>query len=160
MPTQTISSSSDILVQQVQTIASSVTILTAQPAETLAANMSIFPNVETKDIAATFELTVDGVSDKGSTISVTQTIPAVPTLLTATDLKTGDKIRVTYTGSGPFYNIYYKKTIAGIFTKANATPTTALTYDIGGLDVGIDYTLMVRTVNGLGVESSDSNTIP
>ena len=100
-------------------------------------------------------------SEKRSEIVVTQTTPTAPTLLTATDLEIGDSVRITWTGGGPFYNVYYRLTSGGPFIAARTTPLPSGTtqYDVGGLDFGIDYTFMVRGVNGLGTESANSNEV-
>ena len=88
-------------------------------------------------------------------IIVTQTTPVAPTLLTATDLLTGDKVRLVWSGGGPFYNVYFKKTADVTFIKANANvlPGSQTQYDVGGLDLNVSYDFQVTSINGAGVET-------
>ena len=65
-------------------------------------------------------------------IEVTQTVPAAPTLLTATDLAKGDTIRLVWSGSAQQYNVCYQVTTpAGPFIKSNGIPVTGTTFDLG-----------------------------
>lgn len=100
-------------------------------------------------------------TEKKAEIVVTQTAPTAPTLLTATDLKLGDSIRLVWSGGGPLYNVYYKKTSDSTFILAHPTPLAGATtqYDVGGLEVNVSYDFMLRGVNGLGTESANSNIL-
>ena len=142
-----------------QTVDTDTTILTGTFTKTLPAKSTIA--LKSKEILSKIVLTKTATTDDDGEIIVTQTTPTAPTLLTATDLKLGDKIRVVWSGSGPFYNVYYKLITDIPFTKANANPlpSSQTQYDIGGLTTNADYTLMIRAVNGVGIESVDSNTI-
>lgn len=94
-------------------------------------------------------------------IIVEQPTPIAPTLLTATDLKYGDKIRLVWSGGGPKYNVYYKKSIDAVYILSNATPLSGTTtqYDVGGLEVNVSYDFIVRGVNGEETESANSNVL-
>jgi len=145
--TQTITSDTDVVVEQTQTLNSSTEIVS-----------DIFHT----DFLSTVLLEKESSTDKHGSVVVTQTIPSAPTLSSATDLKIGDSVRLVWTGSGPFYNVYYKITGSlDSFTKANGfpLPSSQTQYDVGGLVLGTDYTFMVRGVNGAGTEGSDSNLI-
>src|SRR3990167_9773875 len=100
-------------------------------------------------------------SEKRTTSVVTQSAPTIPTAIFAVDQERGDVVRVTWTGGGVFYNVYYRLTSGGPFILANATPLASGTtqYDVGGLEFGTDYTFIVRGVNGLGTESANSNEV-
>jgi len=102
-----------------------------------------------------------GISEKLTQMMVTQPTPTAPTLLTATDLGQGDVIRIVWSGGVPFFNVYYRLTSGGPFVLANGTPilNTITQYDVGGLELGTDYTFIVRGINGLGIESGNSNEV-
>ena len=106
-------------------------------------------------------LNILSVKDDLSAIKVTQTTPAAPTLLTATDLLVGDTVRVVWSGTGPFYNVYYRPTLAGPYVKANGFPLpgSPTQYDVGGLTVGVSYTFKIHGVNGAGTEGPASNEL-
>jgi len=100
-----------------------------------------------------------GIVDEETHIIVDQPLPTAPVIATATDLKYGDTIRLVWAGGGPFFNVYYKKTIDITYIRANGTPLPGATtqYDVGGLEVNVAYNFIVRGVNGAGTESANSN---
>ena len=101
--------------------------------------------MKVKDLLAFLLVNKAESEDMEGDIIVTQTTPLAPTLLTATDLLTGDKIRLVWTGTGPFYNVYYKVTPAGPYILANGFPLggASTQYDVGGLDVNVNYTFKI-----------------
>jgi hypothetical protein len=100
-----------------------------------------------------------GTSDKISTDVVEQAVPTAPVLLSAIDLTLGDVIRLTWSGGGPFYNAYFKKSsdITFILANPDPLPNSSTQYDLGGLDIYIAYDFLLRGVNGQGDESANSN---
>lgn len=129
------------------------------PTQSISSDTEVWNLARSKDLVSKTVLTKPETSDKEGNILVTQTTPTAPTLLTAVDLGVGDKVRLTWSGSGPFYNIYFKPTLSGSFAKVNANPISGMTYDVGGLDLGVDYSFKVRGVNGSGTEGPDSNIL-
>lgn len=113
------------------------------------------------DFAAELVAERVGEVDEETEIISEQVTPTAPTLLTATDLKYGDKIRLVWSGGGPFYNVYYKKSVDAVYILSNATPLpgSSTQYDVGGLDVNVSYDFVVRGVNGVGTESANSNVL-
>ena len=160
MPIQTVQSDTTVLeLVGSQNIPASSTVLSSQPQKTIQSITTIALKI--KDLFSTLLLNKSSVSDKNNTVQVTQTVPTAPVLLTAIDLLIGDSVRLVWSGTGPRYNVYYKPTAGGPFTLANATPLpgSQTQYDVGGLVVNVNYTFMVRGVNGAGVESPNSNTL-
>jgi|GEM_PF-6760366 len=143
-----------------QTIDSESTILEVQPSQTVGSSTIV--SLKFLDLIGNVVAERVGAVDEEGNIEPEQTTPTAPTLLTATDLKLGDSVRLVWSGGGPFYNVYYK-IAASIdpFTLANANPLSGSStqYDVGGLTTGTLYTFMLRGVNGIGTESADSNTL-
>ncbi len=138
--TQTIDSDSSVAITQTQTIDSDVVI-----------DDGIFE----KDFVFGLDFTKASEDDFENNVVITQTTPVAPTLLTATDLLTGDKVRLVWSGGGPFYNVYFKKTADITFVKVNANvlPGSDTQYDVGGLDRDVSYDFQVTSINGAGVET-------
>lgn len=95
------------------------------------------------------------IDDREGNIIITQTTPVAPVLLTATDLLTGDKVRLVWSGGGPFYNVFFKKTADVTFIKANQAPLAGsqTQYDVGGLNRNTSYDFQVSSINGEGTET-------
>ena len=127
----------------------------AETTQTIDADTLIDDGIEEKDFSFGLEFTKPSIEDFEHNVIVTQTIPVAPTLLTATDLLTGDKVRLVWSGGGPFYNVYFKKTADITFIKANANvlPGSQTQYDVGGLDRDVSYDFQVTSINGAGVET-------
>ena len=138
--TQTIDSDSSVAITQTQTIDSDVVV-----------DDGIFE----KDFICGLDFTKASEDDFENNVVITQTTPVAPTLLTATDLLTGDKVRLVWSGGGPFYNVYFKKTADVTFIKVNANvlPGSNTQYDVGGLDRNVSYDFQVTSINGAGVET-------
>ena len=95
----------------------------------------------------------EAYTDFNMQFTVNQPTPTNPTNLTATDLKTGDSIELTWTDTGNYgYNIY--KDVGGNWEKLNETVVSSTSYIAGDLTANVTYTFQVRGVNGLGTESS------
>jgi len=123
--------------------------------QTVDSDTTVDDGIEETDFISTilpFKLSTD---DAEGTIISTQTIPVAPTLSTVTDLLTGDKVRLVWTGGGPFYNVFFKKTADVTFIKANQTPLpgSQTQYDVGGLERDVSYDFQVSSINGAGVET-------
>lgn len=138
--TQTIDSDSAVAVEVEQTIA----------ADTL-----VDDGIFVKDFFFDLDYVIPSIEDLEGDVVITQTIPIAPVLLTATDLLTGDKVRLVWTGSGPFYNVFFKKTADVTFIKANQTPLAGsqTQYDVGGLVRDTSYDFQVSAINGAGIET-------
>lgn len=123
--------------------------------QTIAADTLVDDGIEEKDFSFGLEFTKASIEDLEENVIITQTIPVAPTLLTATDLLTGDKVRLVWSGGGPFYNVFFKKTADVTFLKANQTPLpgSQTQYDVGGLDRDVSYDFQVSSINGGGVET-------
>lgn len=108
-----------------------------------------------KDFRFDLDFFIPSIEDFEGNVEITQTTPTAPTLLTATDLLTGDKVRLVWSGGGPFYNVFFKKTADATFIKANQTPLpgSQIQYDVGGLDRDVSYDFQVSSINGAGVET-------
>ena len=78
--------------------------------------------------------------------------PTNPTDLTVEDLKTGEALYLTWTGTNYGWNVY--KDVGGSWIKQNLTLITENNYTIGGLTNGVTYLFKVSGVNGYGDESS------
>jgi len=111
------------------------------------------------DIVASFTYTKRYDKDLlGEVDSIDDPVPAAPTTLTATDLGVGDSIKLDWTtSSASGYNVY-KRLGFGSFEKVNnvVLGPSELSYIVGGLTTGTDYSFLVRGVNGQGDESGDS----
>jgi len=123
--------------------------------QTIESDAKVLSRFSFKDIEAKTQVFFPTVDDLIGEVISTQTTPVAPTLLTATDLLTGDKVRLVWTGGGPFYNVFFKKTADVTFIKANANvlPGSQTQYDIGGLDRNVSYDFQVGSINGAGVET-------
>ena len=100
-----------------------------------------------------------GLDKRAELDSILQPTPVAPISLTATDLATGDSIRLDWPSSGsPGYNVY--KSTGGPFTKVNniVLGSGETTYIVGGLTTGVAVTFHVKGVNGEGTESAASPT--
>jgi len=133
-----IDSDSVILVEQEVTLTS----------ESVISPIFIFDGVTDLTVEADEELLVETDNDNP--------IPAAPTSLVAADTGVGDSVSLTWISTATLFNVF-RKEIGPIFTKLNPIPIEETTYQAGNLTQGIPITFIVRAVNGLGQESSDSN---
>jgi len=110
------------------------------------------------ELLSTLTYSSPGASDKQAEIDeILQPVPSAPPALVATDLATGDSIKLDWTTSGaPGYNVY--KSTGGPFVKVNSIPLAPgeLSYNVGGLSIGVSVTFHIKGVNGEGVESGPS----
>ncbi len=127
----------------------------ATTTQTIDADTTIDDGIFVKDFCFDLDFFIPSIEDFEMNVEVTQTTPVAPTLSTATDLLTGDKVRLVWTGGGPFYNVYFKKTADVTFIKANQTPLpgSQTQYDVGGLDRDVSYDFQVTSINGAGDET-------
>lgn len=127
----------------------------ATTTQTIDSDTLVDDGIFVKDFRFDLDFFIPSTEDFEINVEVTQTIPVAPTLSTATDLLTGDKVRLVWTGGGPFYNVFFKKTADVTFIKANQTPLpgSQTQYDVGGLDRDVSYDFQVSSINGAGVET-------
>ncbi|HZG84162.1 fibronectin type III domain-containing protein, partial [Paenibacillus sp.] len=86
------------------------------------------------------------------------TAPQAPTNLTA--VASSAKVTLSWTASATpsvTYNVYRSETYGGGYSKLNAAPLTATTYEDTTVASGKTYYYVVKAVDGKGVESSASN---
>jgi len=123
--------------------------------QTVDSDTTIDDGIEELDFIGTITPFKSSIDDTEGNVTTTQTVPVAPTLSTATDLLTGDKVRLVWTGGGPFYNVFFKKTADITFIKANQSPLpgSQTQYDVGGLERDTSYDFQVSSVNGAGVET-------
>lgn len=136
-----------------KTINSDTTVLDGQPSQTIDSDTLLVRKFI--DLVSTLDLTKPAEEDFVGEVEVTQTTPVAPTLLTATDLLRGDVVRLVWSGGGPFYNVFFKKTADVTFIKINANPLpgSQTQYDVGGLVRDTSYDFQVTSINGAGVET-------
>jgi len=135
---QTLSSDAITLVTQTETITSSAFITP----------VFIFSSQSDLTVIEEEELLVE--------TEVDNPIPAAPTSLVAADIGVGDSIALNWSSPATFFNIY-RKELGPIFTKLNQIPIEDTAFQAGGLPQNTAITFIVRAVNGLGQESTDSN---
>ena len=123
--------------------------------QTIESETEIDDGIEEADFSFGLEFTKSSIEDFEHNVIVTQTIPVAPVLVSATTLATGDQVRLVWTGSGPFYNVFFKKTTDITFIKANANvlPGSQTQYDVGGLERNVGYDFQVSSINGAGDET-------
>jgi len=123
--------------------------------QTIDADTSIITGIEETDFEGIINPFKSSTEDEEGNVESVQTTPVAPTLVSATTLATGDQVRLIWTGGGPFYNTFFKKTADVTFIKANQTPLpgTQTQYDVGGLDRDTSYDFQVSSINGAGVET-------
>ena len=126
----------------------------ADVTQTINSDTTIDDGIEEFDFEGTINPFKSTVDDNEGNVIVTQTTPVAPVLVSATTLATGDQVRLIWTGGGPFYNVFFKKTADVTFIKSNQTPLpgTQTQYDVGGLDRDTSYDFQVSSINGAGVE--------
>ncbi len=136
-----------------QTINDDTTVLSATPSQAIDSDTLLVHKFI--DLVATVDLVKSEEEDFVGETEVTQTTPVAPTLLTATDLLLGDVVRLVWSGGGPFYNVYFKKTADVTFIKVNGTvlPGSQTQYDVGGLVRDTSYDFQVSSINGEGTET-------
>lgn len=122
--------------------------------QTITADTLVDDGIEETDFFGEVILDTPVTEDLEGNITTEQPTPVAPTLSSATDLKKGDVVRLVWSGGGPFYNVYFKKTADATFIKANFTrlPSSQTQYDIGGLQRDTLYDFQVSAVNGAGDE--------
>lgn len=123
--------------------------------QTIDADTLVDDGIFVKDFRFDLDFFIPSTKDFEENVEITQTVPVAPTLLTATDLLTGDQVRLVWSGGGPFYNVYFKKTADVTFIKVNQTPLpgSQTQYDVGALDRDVSYDFQVSSINGAGVET-------
>ena len=136
-----------------QTINDDTTVLSATPSQAIGSDTLLVRKFI--DLSATLDLVKSEEEDFVGETEVTQTTPVAPVLLTATDLLLGDVVRLVWSGGGPFYNVFFKKTADVTFIKANGTvlPGSQTQYDVGGLVRDTSYDFQVSSINGEGTET-------
>lgn len=136
-----------------QTINSDSTVLSAQPSQTIGSDTLLVRKFI--DLESSLDLVKPAEEDLVGEVEVTQTTPVAPVLLTATDLLKGDVVRLVWSGSGPFYNVFFKRTVDVTFIKVNANPLpgSQTQYDVGGLVRDTSYDFQVSAINGEGTET-------
>ena len=136
---QTIDANSHILVQTTQVLLSDTHI--------------------TEPVILFGSATVDKLieDDKEVEKDASNPVPATPVSLVAIDIGVGDSINLSWSSSAKFFNVY-RKDPGPVFVKLNPILLENVTsYQAGGLATGIAVTFIIRAVNGLGQESSNSN---
>jgi len=87
---------------------------------------------------------------------VANPISSAPSSLVAVDAGLGDAVNLSWISSALYFNVYQKVGI--VYTKLNPNVLSGETsYLAGALTTNIAVDFIVRAVNGLGQESSDSN---
>jgi hypothetical protein len=100
---------------------------------------------------------------ENATVVAPTTLPAAPTIGTATDTQTGGTLSVTFTagnsGGKSITNYQYQLNGTGSYTAFSPAQTTSPII-ISGLTNGTSYTVKLKAVNanGAGAESSASNS--
>jgi len=160
--TETINSNGKIILRESETIESSAVIERIESLNILADTKVVLRYTNdilsgtliwgVKDFYTRTRLQKDNISDFSIQLKVTQTTPTNPIGLISTDLKTGEALKLSWTGSNYGWNIY--KDIGGVWTKLNNTLVTDIYYIVGELVNGVTYTFKVTGVNGVGEESS------
>jgi hypothetical protein len=109
----------------------------------------------TKIFYASYSLVKNVTQNFYGRTTVLQVTPLVPTNLRARDLVKGDAIQLSWDADANYgYNVYK---IASR-TLVNTYPIIGTNeYVVGGLTTGTSYDFVVVGVNGIGVESADSN---
>lgn len=84
-------------------------------------------------------------------------IPSAPTTLVAVDAGLGDAVNLNWISPATRFNVYQKLAGPTYIRLNQVTLGNVHSYIAGGLPTGIVATFVVRAVNGLGQESSNSN---
>jgi hypothetical protein len=109
-------------------------------------------------IYGSVQVTKSGTDTVYVQTDVSNPIPSAPTFLAGVNAGLGDVVRLTWTSSASFFNVYKK--VGLTYTKLNPNTIEGVTsYNAGGLTPDVAVTFVVRAANGLGQESSDSNAI-
>lgn len=96
---------------------------------------------------------VETQSDFHTQLKVNQPTPTNVSNLTAEDPETGEAITLDWDDDSNYgYNVY--KDVGGSWVKQNGIIITDSNYVVGSLTTGVTYTFKVKSLNGVGTEST------
>lgn len=101
------------------------------------------------DLKCEVKFTKSSLRDLNVETRVIQPTPSIPTGLTAVNAGTGDSVRLEWSGTSPFYNVY-RVDPGPTYVKVNNFLVSDNFYVVGGLTEGVTYTFVVRGANGQG----------
>ena len=99
------------------------------------------------DLSCAVRFTAPATKDVLTEVEVTQTPPTIPTGLVVLNTGTGDSLRLEWTGTSSFYNVYRVDT-GPVYVKLNNYLISDNFFVVGGLDEGVTYTFIVRGADG------------